>query len=476
MKPTLLITGAGGFLGKHLLAKLDPSKYRKIYCLELKQEDVQLPENNTGTTPGNIEVVEADLLDTTSYQDLLKEVDSVIHMAALTGKVKPRDYSKVNAYGTMLLLDRCKSAGVKNFLFISSIAVAFKNKHRYFYAHSKEQAENYVKSSGLNFTIVRPTMIMGKGSPVFEGLSRLAGLPAIPVFGKGDTLIQPIYVEDMAKALRQVEETSRYHGEILEVGGPEKLSIEDFMKKVAHARRDDENQHNNDPRTLHLPVGLIVFFLSILERVVYGLLPLTVGQLASFRNDGTAEKNTLTSKLFPFMKGMDEIIKKSLEKDEPPDIPPHLLKECRVYCKYLAGQTPNNYVLGKYKECHEKINLGPVDFFDSFLLKLSRIRPVFTRMTDAYSRFFRPTSSVRKKLAYLMAVIEVSPPYFRFYDSADGGGKLGFLVKAALKGTGLALHLLFSFLFFFPLQVLAKLTTRETTPAKTTKTGEAVED
>lgn len=462
MKPTLLITGAGGFLGKHLTAKLDGSKYGKIYCLELKQEDVQLPENDDGTTPENFEVIEGNILDPSSYQDVLKEVDSVIHTAALTGKVKPQDYFKVNAYGTMLLLDRCKKAGVKNFLFISSIAVAFKNKHRYFYAHSKEQAENYVKNSGLKFTIIRPTMIMGKGSPVFEGLSRLAGLPVIPVFGKGDNLIQPVYVEDIAKALRTVEETSRYHGEILEVGGPEKLSMEDFLKKVARARRGGDN---GAPRTLHLPVGLIAFFLSILERLVYGLLPLTVGQLASFRNDVTAEKNTLSSKLFPFMKGMDEIIKESLEKDEPPDIPPPLARECRVYCKYLAGQTPNDYVLVKYNHCHGKVNLEPADFFDSFLLKLSRVRPVFTRMTDAYSRFFRPASTVRRKLAYLVAIIEVTPPYFRFYDSADGGGKLGFLVKGAFKGAGLALHLLFSFLFFFPLQVLAKVTARKTPPA-----------
>lgn len=475
MKPTLLITGAGGFLGKHLLAKLDSSKYRKIYCLERKQEDVQLPENDDGTTPENIEIIEGNLLDTSSYQETLKEVDSVFHMAALTGKVKPQDYFKVNAYGTMLLLDRCKEAKIKNFLFISSIAVAFRNKHRYFYAHSKEQAENYVKSSGLNFTILRPTMIMGKGSPVFEGLSRLAGLPVIPVFGKGDPLIQPIHVEDMAKVLRNIEETSRYHGETLEVGGPEKLSIEDFMKKIARARRGGDNESSAPPRTLHLPVGLIAFFLSILERVVYGLLPLTVGQLASFRNDGTAEKNTLTSKLFPFMKGMDEIVTESLAKDRPPDIPPLLMRECRVYNKYLAGQIPNNYILEKYNYCHQKVNLEPVDFFDSFLLKLSRIRPFFTRMTDAYSRFFRPTSTVRRKLAYLVAIIEVSPPYFRFYDSADGGGKLGFLVKAAFKGVGLALHLLFSFLLFFPLQVLAKITTRGAASPQA-KTAEAEKD
>ncbi len=180
MKPTLFITGAGGFVGNHLLAKLDASKYRNIYCLTRRRENVDLPE----PVPGNIEVIEGDLLNSSSYEQVLKETDTVIHMAAATGKVKPGEYFKVNSYGTMLLLDRCKEAGVKNFLFVSSIAAAFKNKYRYFYAQSKVQAENYVKNSGLDYTILRPTMIMGKGSPVFQGLARLALLPVIPVFTK----------------------------------------------------------------------------------------------------------------------------------------------------------------------------------------------------------------------------------------------------------------------------------------------------
>jgi nucleoside-diphosphate-sugar epimerase len=453
MKPTIFITGAGGFVGNQLLAKLDISRYRKIYCLELKQENVQIP----ASIPSDIiEVVEGNLMDPFTYQEKLKEVDSVIHMAALTGKANPGDNFKINAYGTMLLLDRCKEAGVKNFLFISSIAVAFKNKHRYFYAHSKEQAENYVKNSGLNYTILRPTMIMGKGSPVFEGLSRLAGLPVIPVFGKGETMIQPISVEDMAKALRQVEESSRYDGEILEIGGPENISIEDFMKRIAQARGKE------NPHVLHLPVGLIAFFLSLLEPLVYGLLPMTVGQLASFRNDGVAESNSLFTKLSNFMKSPDEIIEDSLQKDEIPDIPASLMKECRVFSKYLVRQSPNNYILEKYNECHQKLDILPVDFFDSLLLKLAKLRPLFTRTADGYSRFFRPTSSVRKRLAYLAAILEVSPPYFRFYDSADGEGKIGFFLKVAIRGAGLAFHLLLSFPFLFPLQIISKLTGKRT--------------
>jgi nucleoside-diphosphate-sugar epimerase len=454
--PSLLVTGAGGFVGKHLLARLDPAKYQAIYYLTHKRENVRLPES----TPGNINVIEGDLLDASTYETYLEQVDTVIHLAALTGKANPKDYFKVNAYGTMLLLDRCKQAGVKNFLFVSSIAVSFKNKYRYFYAQSKEEAENYVKTGGLNYTILRPTMIMGKGSPVFAGLAMLTGLPVIPVFGKGNVRVQPVHVEDAAKAIVQVEADTRYHGEVLEIGGPETIAIKDFMKKIALTRG------KKNPRALPLPMGIIVFSLSILERVVYGLLPFTIGQLGSFRNHSTAESNSLSKRLSPFMKGLDEMIANGLEKEAVKEIPKPLMKECRVFCRYLVKQKPDNYILEKYYQCHQRLTFTPVDFHDALLLKIASVRPFFTRTADAYSRFFRSNSLVRKKLAYLFAILEVSPPYFRYVDSADGPGKLGFIIKAGLKGAGLAFHLFFSALFLFPLQLVSRLTGK-----KTGKTG-----
>lgn len=451
MKPSLFITGAGGFLGRQLLAKLDPSKYEKIYCLELKRETVRFPAQR----PENVEIIEADLLNSDAYQLQLNGVETVIHLAALTGKVNPPDYFKVNTYGTMLLLDKSKAAGVKNFLFVSTIAVAFENKQRYFYAHSKEQAEQQVRGSGLNYAIVRPTMIIGKGSPVFAGLAQLALLPVIPVFGNGKNLVQPIHVEDIAKALRHIVENDTFHGETFEMGGPESLPIEDFMKRIAQIKA------GKIPSVFHLPVNLIAFFLSLAERLVYGLLPLTVGQLASFRNDVAGEDNEIYKRLSPLMTGIDAMIRDSLETGALPDIPPPLVKECRTFSKYLTGKAPNHYVLEKYHRCHQIINFTPADFHDKLLLKLASIHPIFTRMSDAYSRFFRPTSTLRKKLTYLMGILETTPPYSRYYDSTDVGGIAGFVVKLGIKGITLALHLIISFIFLFPLQILAKLAPKQ---------------
>ncbi len=448
MKPSLFITGAGGFLGRQVLAKLDFSLYQTVYCLAQKIDDVVLPD--TLPQSAAVEILTGDLLHVSTYQSVLEKVTTVIHLAAITGKANPKVYFEVNAYGTMLLLDRCKQAGVKQFLFVSSIAVSFKNKQRYYYAHSKEQAEAYVQSSGLNYTILRPTMLLGNGSPVFAGLAKLTGLPLIPVFGRGDSEIQPVDVVDVAKAIIRIESESRYHNEILEIGGPETITMDDFLKKIARARGTE------NPRLLHLPIGFIASVLSLLERVVYPLLPITVGQLATFRNNSIAEPNTLVRKMNALMINLDNQIAQSLQVEEPADISPVLAGECRVFCRYLTHLTPNAYVLEKYALYHRVMNPAPADFHDALLLKLARRGFFLTRFADAYSRFFRSNSIVRKKLAYLMAILEVTPPYFRYYDNADKNSTLLFIVKLGFKGITLAFHLFFSFLFLFPIQVLCR--------------------
>lgn len=210
-----------------------------------------------------------------------------------------------------------------------------------------------------------------------------------------------------------------------------------------------------------------------MERFVYGLLPITVGQLASFRNPGAARSNSLTDSMAGEMVDIDGMIGDSLETDSPEDadVPEPLKSECNVFCKYLTGQPATPYVLKQYARCFEKIDFTPADFHDKLLLKIAKIRPLLTRSADAYSRFFRPTSTVRKRLSYLMAILEVTPPYFRYYDSVDEAGKLGLLVKMGLNGTAMVFHIFFSALFLLPLQVVAKVTSKSPEPAKQAKGG-----
>jgi nucleoside-diphosphate-sugar epimerase len=295
---SLFITGANGFVGRHVLGQLKPGRYRKIVCLSRSHSRIG-PEV---LARKDVQFVCGDVAEPAQYERELASVECVIHLAAVTGKAKPEDYFRVNVAGTRALLDACRRAGVPRFLHVSSIAAKFPGKTRYFYAQSKEESEALVRDSGLRYTIVRPTMILGRGSPVWLGLSKLAALPILVIFGTGKTQIQPISVGDLVDSLLNIVDADRFQNETLEIGGRDSISIEEFLAR-AHQRL-----RGRLPRRLHLPMGLILPVLTLLEMIAYSFLPLTVGQLSSFRYDGTPAAHPDLSGPSNSRKGIDEIL------------------------------------------------------------------------------------------------------------------------------------------------------------------------
>ncbi len=293
MPQSLLITGAGGYLGRRLLERVDASKYRSIHCLVRRDLAV----------PSGITLIRGDLLDPESYTKALDGCRTVLHMAAVTGKSTRQEYFQGNTEATRMLLEQAQRAGVANILYVSSIAAAFPDQSHYHYAQSKAAAEEIVRRSGLRFTIVRPTMIIGKGAPVLDGLAKLAGAPFIPVFGSGAVRVQPVFVDDAAKWLLSLIDSDVFDGKVLGLGGPDVLTIEDLLIRIRRVL------HNKEPRLLHIPTGPLLPVLAVLEKVLLPVLPVTAGQLASFRNDGTIERTAPGGQSNAVGKGVDEVLR-----------------------------------------------------------------------------------------------------------------------------------------------------------------------
>ena len=99
-----------------------------------------------------------------------------------------------------------------------------------------------------------------------------------------------------------------------------------------------------------------------------------------------------------------------------------LNRECGVFCRYLIGQTPNDYVRKKYRDAHRGRPFVSGDCFgpwDGFLVSIATIGPWSTRIVDVYSRVFRGSSLIRKKLVLLLAILESCEPSHRYLDSVD---------------------------------------------------------
>lgn len=297
-KPSIFITGVTGYVGRRFLERIGSSGFKKIYGLARKSAPGGI------TSAEGVELVTGDLLEPKSYTRQLASSDIVVHTAAVTGKARPADYFLTNTHGTQLLIDECKQSTPKKLVSLSSIAVGFQDQERYFYAHSKAQAEHIISASGMPYTILRPTMIFGPGASVVEGLLKMARAPILPVFGDGRTAVQPIFVDDLVEAMATIVTGDRFHNETIEIGGPDIVTIEELLLRIR------KYQDGNTPTVVHLPFGATRRVVSLLERFLLPIMPLTAGQLSSFINDGTARSSQFLEEQMPRMNGLDSMLRR----------------------------------------------------------------------------------------------------------------------------------------------------------------------
>src|SRR5262245_7821266 len=137
-----------------------------------------------------------------------------------------------------------------------------------------------------------------------------------------------------------------------------------------------------------------------------------------------------------------------------------LERECRSYSKYLIGQAPSAYVIGKYLDFHRQSDIASAltnGRFDRFLARVSARGPVRARLADTYASRFRKRSLVRGKLALTLALLECAPPSFEIVDQVRGGGFAGAALRLGWNALRYVLVLVVSVAIFTPVRFVMAL-------------------
>lgn len=182
----LAITGATGFVGQ---ATLDVAL--------AKGHSVRALTRRPQVGRDRLEWVHGTLSDGDALAKLVDGVDAVIHIAGLTNTPDPAQFEPANVGGTANVIAAAKEAGVRRFVFVSSLSAREPSLSAY--GASKAKAEELVEKSSLDWTMVRPPAVYGPHDKDMFELFRSAKYGLVPLPPKGRTSI--IHVEDLARLL-----------------------------------------------------------------------------------------------------------------------------------------------------------------------------------------------------------------------------------------------------------------------------------
>lgn len=220
----VLITGASGFVGRALVRELR-GRGAELRCV-VGPGGRALPEGE------EFQVVRRDLGAPGNAAHLLSGVETVIHLAGASDGFDPEGVTRANYGSTLNLVEAASEVGIKRFLLLSPLGSAPDKSAPH--AYSKWLAQETVKRSGLGFTILRCSLLMGVGDRFLTPLLRkIHSASIVPMPGTGRVRLQPVWVGDVVTALLRCLEDSTTVGHSYVLCGPEALSFRQLLERLA---------------------------------------------------------------------------------------------------------------------------------------------------------------------------------------------------------------------------------------------------
>ena len=286
---TILVTGASGFVGSHLVPALLAEGHRIVALVRTPTAGEVVVGRLGAAERTGVEIRIGDVTRPATLAPAMDGIDAVIHLVAI-----PRDFNGgadlrlVNTEGTRAVVVAMQERGVRRLIHMGAMGVVDDpNLH---YASSKAKAEALVRESGLAWTILKPSLQFGEGDGFFNIIAALVRTSPgiVPVPGDGSARFQPIHTGDVASVATLCLADATTMGGVFELGGPRYWTYREITREVLTAL-------GKRRAIVPMPVPLIRIVAGTAE-LVHIPFPVATDQLRQLRLDNIGPLDLVASR------------------------------------------------------------------------------------------------------------------------------------------------------------------------------------
>ncbi len=285
---TVLVTGANGFVGSHMVPALVDAGHRVLALVRDEEGAAQVTRRLAPAQRAAVETRTGDVTRPDTLPAALGGADAVLHLVAV-----PRDWDGgatlrlVNTEGTRAVLGAASDAGVRRFVHLGALGVV--DDPDLHYGSSKVKAMDLVRKSGLDWTILSPSLLFGPRDGFFNILADLVRMSPgiVPITGKGDARFQPLAIGDLAHAVVLTLGDDATVGREYQLGGPRYWTYREIVEEVLRGM-------GRKRALVPMPVALIRLVAGASEKVRLPF-PVATDQLRQLKHDNIGPVDSVTA-------------------------------------------------------------------------------------------------------------------------------------------------------------------------------------
>ncbi|WP_407178542.1 complex I NDUFA9 subunit family protein [Bradyrhizobium sp. STM 3562] len=225
---TIAVFGGTGFLGRRIVRHLRSSEFR----VRIVSRHADQAQRSFGSDDPKLQFAQADIQHERSVADALAGAYGTVNAVSLYVEQGRMTFHSIHVDSARRVAAQARLAGVQRLVHISGIGANNRSSSRYI--RMRGEGELAIRAAFADAILVRPAVMFGEDDAfVATILELLRKLPIYPMFGRGQTRLQPVDAEDVAEAITQLFLRSEVHSRLFELGGPRVYSYEELLRAVA---------------------------------------------------------------------------------------------------------------------------------------------------------------------------------------------------------------------------------------------------